>query len=270
MKFDFTDRVAVVTGAGSGIGRAVALELSRLGARVALVDLDLGGLEQTLALMPGEGRSYQVNVAERSEVARLGERIERDFGCASILVNNAGVAMIGTFADTTLEEMEWLFAINFWGVVYCCKFLLPLLRQAPQAHIVNMCSLSALLGLTGQTHYAASKFAVRGFTEALRQELKQTKVHVTSVYPAGIRTQLLSNARVAVAADPTTAIEIKQLFSHLNVITVEFAAQKIVRAIEKRQSRLMIGHHAHGLDMVQRLFPGQAADMITSMLNRVG
>ncbi len=261
--------VAVVTGAGSGIGRAVAQQIGRHGARLALVDVNPHGLEETRALISGEARCYQVNVAERSEVETLAGAIERDFGSAAILVNNAGVAMIGNFADTTLAEMEWLFSINFWGLVYCCKYLLPLLQAAPRAHIVNMCSLSALLGLPGQTHYAASKFAVRGFTEALQQELLPTRVRVTSVYPAGVRTHLVSHARVAASTDPHTATEIKKLFSHLNVITAEYAARRIVHGIQKGKSRVMIGRHAHGLDKVQRLFPGHAGKIITTMLNRV-
>jgi NAD(P)-dependent dehydrogenase (short-subunit alcohol dehydrogenase family) len=265
------DQVAVVTGAGSGIGRAISLQLAQLGAQLALADVNEQGLQETQQLLDGrtECRRYVVDVGDAGAVEAFAQNVEQHFGRVSILVNNAGVAMIGDFADVSLAEIEWLLNINFWGVVHCCKFLLPLLRREPEAHIVNVCSVSALLALAGQTHYAASKFAVRGFTEALQQELLKGNVKVTSVYPAGVRTPLVTNARVAASANPADAAEIKGLFAHLNVIPVDKAARLIINAILQDKSRLMIGSHARMLDTLQRLFPSRASSIITGMLRRL-
>src|SRR5579883_1447986 len=203
--------VAVVTGAGSGLGRAIALELANHGAQLAISDVDEKGLRETQEMLAGltKCRGYVHDIADAAAVEDFSRKVERDFKRTSILVNNAGVAMIGNFSDVSLAELEWIVNINFWGVVHSCKFFLPMLQREPEAHIVTMCSLSALMGLSGQTHYSASKFAVRGFTEALRQELMNTNIKMTSVYPAGVRTGLVKNARLAASADPAQAAEVQ-------------------------------------------------------------
>ena len=168
--------VAVVTGAGSGIGRALAEELASAGAQLALADLNAAALEETLAMLGStSARLYQVDVADPSAVNQFALQVQKDFGRASLLINNAGVALYGTFAEVSLDDMQWLFRINFWGVVHGCKSFLPLLQQEPDAHVVNLSSVYGLFGPPGQSAYASSKFAVRGFTEVLRQ--------VTNMYP---------------------------------------------------------------------------------------
>jgi short-subunit dehydrogenase len=260
--------VAVVTGAGAGIGRAIALQLASHGAQLALADLNEQGLLETQELLGGrvESRRYIVDVADAPAVEEFAGKVECDFKRASILVNNAGVTLIGNFKEVSLAELEWLVKINFWGVVHGCKFFLPLLGREPQAHIVNMSSLSGLMGFGGQTHYCASKFAIRGFSEALGQELLETGIKVTSVYPSHIRTSIASKARVAESADAGQAAAAKKLFSQLNLLAPERVAQEIVQAIVRHKSRLLIGPDARAVDFLQRLLPSKANSIVTAMI----
>src|SRR5262245_37886135 len=163
--------VAVITGAGSGIGRALALEMATLGAELALADVDPATLEETRKLLgAAPARTYVVDVGDAAAVSRFAGDVQRDFGRASLLINNAGVALYGTLAETSLADMDWLMRINFWGVVHGCKFFLPLLEREPEARIVNISSVFGLFGPPGQTAYSASKYAVRGLSECLREE----------------------------------------------------------------------------------------------------
>src|SRR5262249_46205028 len=163
---------------------------------VALADVNATGLEETRKLLgAASARTYTVDVADRASVARFAEDVRRDFGRASLLVNNAGVALYGTFAEISLADMDWLMRINLWGVVHGCKFFLPLLEREADARIVNISSVFGLFGPPGQSAYCSSKFAVRGFSECLREELRATSVKVTCVHPAGIATSIAENAR---------------------------------------------------------------------------
>jgi NAD(P)-dependent dehydrogenase (short-subunit alcohol dehydrogenase family) len=197
--------VAAVTGAGSGIGRALALSLGARGCALALADVNAGGLSETAALVAKTGSpkvtTAVVDVAQRADVSRFASDVEEQHGGAQLLINNAGVALGGTFEDVSLDDFAWLMGINFWGVVYGVKAFLPQLRRQPAAHIVNVSSVFGLAAPPGQTAYAASKFAVRGFTESLRAELKGTPIAVSCVHPGGIRTNIAANARTAVT-DP--------------------------------------------------------------------
>jgi len=172
------------------------------------------------------------------------------------------------FKDVSLAEIEWLVKINFWGVVHGCKFFLPLLRRESDAHIVNMSSLSGLLGFGGQTHYCASKFAVRGFTEALRQELSETNIKVTSVYPGSTRTSIVSKARIAATLDSSQAAALQKVFSQMNLISPDKAAKQVVKAILHDKSRLLIGSDARSVDTLQRLFPSWASSIVMAMVRR--
>src|SRR5215470_5550875 len=208
--------VAVITGAGSGIGRALAQELASRGAQLALADVNNTTLEETRGLLGSAlARTYVVNVAEASAVEGFARNVEHDFGRASLLINNAGVALYGTFAELSLEEFEWLIRINFWGVIYGCKFFLPLLQRQPEAHIVNVSSVFGLVGPAGQTPYASSKFAVRGFTQALSRELVDTNINVTCVHPGGIRTRIAENARAGAATRPEEWAARREQFSQV-------------------------------------------------------
>src|SRR4051812_734872 len=184
--------VAVVTGAASGIGRALAVDLVKMGAHLALADVNAAGLEETRALLGNAtARTYTVDVSNASAVEAFAQAVQLDLGRASLLINNAGVALMGTLAEVSLEDMQWLIGINFWGVVHGCKFFMPLLQRESDAHIVNLSSIFGLMGPPEQTAYAASKFAVHVFSQSLREELRAaSSIKVTSVHPAGIATPI--------------------------------------------------------------------------------
>jgi NAD(P)-dependent dehydrogenase (short-subunit alcohol dehydrogenase family) len=265
------DAVAVVTGAGSGIGRALAVDLAARGARLALADVNTAGLDETQGLLgAAEARSYTVDVSNARAVEQFAGQVRRDFGRASLLINNAGVALFGTFAEISLADMDWLMRINFWGVVHGCKFFLPMLESEPEGHIVNISSVLGLVGTPGQVSYCSSKFAVRGFSEALREELRTTSVRVTCVHPAGVNTRIAVNARATTATMLERAETLKRA-EKLLAIPPEDAAQTIVKGILRNQDRVLIGKDAYRIDFIQRLFPTRASAMVSaSTLKELG
>jgi short-subunit dehydrogenase len=184
-------------------------------------------------------------------------------------VNNAGVALLGTLAEVSLEDMEWLVQINLWGVIYGCKFFLPLLQREPDAHIVNVSSIFGLIGPPGQTAYAASKFAVRGFSESLREELRATSsIKVTSVHPAGIATPIAHNARSGRSITAAARQEAEEYFKKVAVISPEEASRVIMKGILGNKNRVLIGRDAYRIDRIQRLFPARASSMFADWLAR--
>jgi len=260
--------IAVITGAGSGIGRALAQDLARRGAQLALADLNSAGLEETRKLLGSAvARTYTVDVSKAAAVEYFAGQVQRDFGRASLIINNAGVALMGRFDEVTLEDMRWLIEINFWGVVYGCKFFLPLLQREPDAHIVNLSSVFGLIGPPGQTAYVASKFAVRGFSESLREELRETgSVKVTSVHPAGIATPIAHSARAGHAITAEARREAEEYFKKVATIPPEEAASVIIKGILGNKNRVLIGRDAYGIDRIARLFPSRASAMMTRWL----
>ncbi len=198
--------VAVVTGVGSGIGRALAQQLAAVGSALALADIDEAGLLQTAQSLEKKSAlvtTHVVDVADEKAVQSFAEDVARRHGRVTLLINNAGVALEGTFEEISLDDFRWLMNINFWGVVYGVKYFLPLLEKEKRAHIVNLSSVFGLIAPPGQPAYSASKFAVRGFTECLRHELAGSAVCVSCVHPAGIRTQIARRARVGAGVPRT-------------------------------------------------------------------
>jgi len=261
--------VTVVTGAGSGIGRALAQELAGAGAQLALADINGAALEQTLALLGStSARAYQVDVADPSAVEQFAFQVRQDFGRVSLLINNAGVALYGTFTEISLADMEWLFKINFWGVVHGCKSFLPLLQQESDAHIVNVSSVFGLFGPPGHAAYASSKFAVRGFTEVLRQELKAANIKVSCVHPAGIKTAIADNAKIGQGATPQNAALLRERFKKLAPTSPTDAARTILKGILRNQPRILIGADAYRIDVLQRLAPSKGVDALIAMLEK--
>ena len=261
--------VAVVTGAGSGIGRALAQELALAGAQLALADINGAALEQTLAqLRSTSARTYEVDVADPSAIDQFALQVRQDFGRVSLLINNAGVALYGTFAEISLADMEWLFRINFWGVVHGCKSFLPMLQQEQDAHIVNLSSVFGLFGPPGQAAYAASKFAVRGFTEVLRQELKATNIRISCVHPAGIKTAIADNGKIGEGAIPQNAAMARERFKKLAPTSPSDAARTILKGILRNQPRILIGADAYRIDIMQRLAPIKGVDALIAMLEK--
>ena len=267
--------VAVVTGAGSGIGRALALELAGHGTQLALADVNSAGLEETsrLAGAAHSGTSvknYPLDVGDAGAVEKFAGQVANDFGRASLLINNAGVALHGRFSEVSLADMEWLIRINFWGVIYGCRFFMPLLEREPEAHIVNISSVFGLIAPAGQTAYGSSKFAVRGFSQSLRLELKQagSKVEVTCVHPGGIRTNVANSARAGVGTDESTNNAAKALFNQVALTSPEQAARVILNGVLANRARVLIGRDAYQIDRTQRLFPVKCGDMLEKFLEK--
>jgi NAD(P)-dependent dehydrogenase (short-subunit alcohol dehydrogenase family) len=249
-------RVAVVTGAGSGIGRALAQSLSARGCRLALADIDESALRQTAALVGGEPLLRRVDVADRAAVYAFAEAVGAHYGAVHLVVNNAGVALSETIANMRYEDFEWLMNINFWGVVYGTKAFLPRLLAQGDGTIVNISSVFGLVAVPTQGAYNAAKFAVRGFTEALRHELDGSGVRAISVHPGGIRTAIVQHGRIY--RDPegrTDKAAINARFEQLAQTSPEKAAETIVRGVERGSPRVLIGPDARLVDIIQRLFP---------------
>lgn len=263
-------KIVVITGAGSGIGRELALQLAP-GNRLALVDRNDQGLDATAALARNAGAKQVltalVDVADEAQVNAFAKQVQSELGNADVLINNAGITRFGDFASTPLDSFRSVLDVNFWGVVQCSKAFLPALR-ASRGSLVNVSSLFGLIGVAAQAHYCASKFAVRGFTEALRQELKVDGVHVACVHPGGVRTSIASNAVFDQAFDAP-----EQLVRRLEEKTLRLppgeAARIIIEGIERRRERILIGRDAKLVDLLQRLLPTGHASLVHRLLGKL-
>jgi short-subunit dehydrogenase len=251
--------VAVVTGAGSGIGRALARQLAVSSSALALADIDAAGLEQTAASLSERGvqlTTHIVDVSDESAMQAFAQEVVAKHGRVTLLINNAGVALHGRFDEVSLDDLRWLMGINFWGVVYGVKYLLPILKKEPRAHIVNISSVFGIVAPAGQCAYSASKFAVRGFTEALRHELEGTSVFVSCVHPGGIRTPIARRARLGANTPPASRDEAVARFDRLTPTMPDAAAARILEGVERREPRILIGRDVKQIDILQRLRPG--------------
>jgi NAD(P)-dependent dehydrogenase (short-subunit alcohol dehydrogenase family) len=248
------DRIAVVTGAGSGIGRATCEALAREGCHVAAVDRDRTSAEVTAETVRAMGRTasvHEVDVSDRERMMALPEQILAAHGGVEIVVNNAGVTIAKSFEEHTLDDLDWIVGINFWGVVYGCRAFLPHLRAADEGHLVNLSSMAGLVGLPMQSSYCATKFAVRGLSESLSVELSGTNVGVTVVMPGPFRTKVLRSARSD--GSPQTGRLADLLERHARPPSV--VADRIVTAIRKRHSRVVVGVEARLSEAFQRVAP---------------
>ena len=259
----FDGRVAAITGAASGIGRALAEELARRGAHLAVSDVDDAGLAETVALCEGTGvkiTSRHLDVADRGAVHTWADEVVAEHGKVNLVVNNAGVALGATVEGMSYEDLEWLMSINFWGVVHGTKAFLPHLKAAGEGHVVNLSSVFGLMSIPAQSAYNAAKFGVRGFTDALRMELDIDRcgVSATTVHPGGIKTNIARNARMDASALElgASAESAADEFDKIAKTSPEKAARQILAAVEKNRRRALIGPDAKAIDFASRLPAG--------------
>lgn len=268
----FEGKVAVVTGAGSGIGRALAVDLARRGSALALSDVDGAGLAETVQGCERHGAravGYHLDVADRDAVYAHADEVVDAFGQVDLLVNNAGVSLAATVEEMSWDDFEWLFDIDFWGVANGTKAFLPHLISSGDAHIANISSVFGLMGIPSQSAYNAAKFAVRGFTESLRQEMiiAGHRVGVTCVHPGGIKTNIVVNGR-GVGSTPDELAEAGKRFEMIALTSPEGAAKAILRGIRRNAPRVLIGPDARFFDAVPRLI-GPRYEDIAGRLGKV-
>jgi NAD(P)-dependent dehydrogenase (short-subunit alcohol dehydrogenase family) len=254
-------RTAVITGAAGGIGRAIAVSLARRGCHLALSDVDEAGMAGTEDLVRAHGvrvTRHRLDVADRVAVAGFPARVAAEHSNrpgVDLLVNNAGVAVGGTFEQVSEHDFEWLFEINFWGVVRMTRAFLPALRVSGDSRVVNLSSVFGLVAPPEQVAYAASKFAVRGFSEALRHELEGSGVGVTVVHPAGVATSISEKARVPAGVSAEEVERRRERFRKLLRLPPEVAGETIVRGVERRKPRVLVGSDAKALSVIARVLP---------------
>lgn len=252
------DRTAVITGAAGGIGRAIAVSLARRGCHLALADVNKDGLAETARLVRAANllvSEHVLDVADAAAVARFPAEVMVEHPRIDLLVNNAGVAVGGTFEQVSEADFEWLFSINFFGVVRMTRAFLPHLHQSDDARIVNLSSVFGLVAPPGQAAYVASKFAVRGFSESLRHELARSTVGVTVVHPGGVATSIAKSARLPGGVDTVEAERQRADFNKFLRLPAEVAGETIVRGIEARKARVLVGKDAIALSLIERVAP---------------
>ncbi len=260
----FEKKVAAITGAASGMGRCLAISLARRGCAVAISDVNEDGLAETAKLAGSHGvkvTTARVDVADRARIYAWADDVVADHGKCNLVFNNAGVGLGATVEGSGIADLEWIFAINFWGVVHGTRAFLPHLRASGEGHVVNTSSLFGLVAFPGQSAYNASKFAVRGFTESLQIELALTcaPVRATCVYPGGIKTNIARTARLHASLaelgvrDPENSAG---LMEKMFKVTADDAADVILRGVQKNARRVLVGNDARAYDLIQRLAPG--------------
>lgn len=271
MRMTLKGRVAVLTGAASGIGAALAVGLAARGVDLALVDRDAAGLAliaERARLFGAVVSAHPLDVADPAAIAALPDAVAARHAVPALLINNAGVALVGSFELTSDEEFEWLMDINFRAAVRLTRAFLPALRGSGPARLVFLSSVFGLVGPPMQTAYAASKFAIRGFGDSLRQELAGSNVGVTIVHPGGIRTNIARAARVVAAMDKNVAAAGVRAFETSLKTTPEAAAAAIIAGIERGSARVLIGPDAYAIDALARLLPVRAWSVIQRRLGK--
>jgi NAD(P)-dependent dehydrogenase (short-subunit alcohol dehydrogenase family) len=252
------DKVVVITGAGSGIGRGLAVHAAREGALLALSDWNEDGLRETAQLAQAkETVTRKVDVRSDDEVRAFAAQVADELGGANVIVNNAGVSLTDLVGSMKRSDFEWLMDINFWGVVRGTEAFLPQLQAKDDAHVVNISSVFGLIGVPSQSAYNAAKFAVRGYTESLRQELHDTSVHVTCVHPGGVKTNIVRNGRnlTDLNGAKTDTVTLAREFDVMAKTSPEEAARIIWTGVLENAPRVLVGADARFIDLVQRMLP---------------
>ena len=262
---EFLGKVAVITGAGSGIGRALAVSLAQQGCNLALADINTESLEQTQVILDSDlfdgsvqVTLHTVDVSQWSDVQALAESVKEQHGRVNLLINNAGVGLGSLFKDASLDDMRWVMDINYWGVVYGCKAFLPLIKKTGGSTIVNVSSVFGLVTVPMSTAYCSSKFAVRGFSDALRHEVGYmgSDIKVACAFPSGIKTAIAQNSKVTMHTKSKTSVEQQKANMEAHFLTTpEQAATDILNGVRKGKSRIKVGKGSTLMDLASRLFP---------------
>jgi NADP-dependent 3-hydroxy acid dehydrogenase YdfG len=265
----FSNKVAVITGAGSGMGRALAVQLAKLNCAVAISDVVDDNLRETESMLSDYAvkvTRHLVDVADRSAMEQFASEANAAHGQINLIFNNAGVSVTDTAEHMSYEDFEWLMNINFWGVVHGTKAFLPFLQQASEAHIINTSSIFGILSFPTQSAYNASKFAVRGYTEALRQELADTHIGVSCVHPGGVKTNIVKTSRYTPSDNESpTKEDFEETFEQLAALTSDEAALIILRGVEKNKARILVGKDAKLLTLISRLAPVNYPKLLSLM-----
>jgi NAD(P)-dependent dehydrogenase (short-subunit alcohol dehydrogenase family) len=265
---DFKNKVAVITGAGSGIGQALAVALANEGVRLALSDIDAAGLARTTTLLPAgtEVRNYRLDVTDEAAVFAHADEVLRDFGTAHLLFNNAGSGMLGSFEHQALDEVRWLIDLDLWSVVYCTRAFLPAMRRQNEGWIVNISSIAGLVGLPGLNTYNVVKFAVRGLTESLWAELAGTGVQAVCVHPGGIKTNIERAMRRCRNAGE---LEARTSAANARVLVTPpgRCAADIVAGLKAGKRRILTGNRSSAIDWIARLLPDTYPRLLSRLLS---
>jgi NAD(P)-dependent dehydrogenase (short-subunit alcohol dehydrogenase family) len=266
--FDFDGKTVLITGAGSGIGRALALNLAHQGVRLALADRDEASLGETRARLPFGvvARTYRLDVTDVAAIRQLPATIKADFGGLDVLINNAGIALGGTFEQVSEEDFAQVVEVNFWGIVRMTRAFLPLLKASPDARLVNLSSLFGLISPPGQAAYSASKFAVRGFSNALAVELLDTSVGVTVVHPGGVATSIASSSKTPDGLSEAEIALRRAEMQKLLKLPPERAAAIIVDGVRRRKRRVLVGSDAKLAALLERLAPVRHLSILSKLL----
>lgn len=266
--FSLKDRIIVLTGAASGIGAALALGLAAEGADLALIDQNSPGLDtvaEAARRSGGRVSTYTVDLGDRAAIGELPGKVSTDLGSASVLINNAGMALAGTFEQVPAAQFDQLFAVNFFATVAMTKSFLPQLRQHRPAQILNMSSVFGIIGAAGQVAYSASKFAVRGFSESLRAELADSDIGVTVIFPGGVRTNIALSALINAGLNEEQIAAVRGPAEASLRMQPQDAAARIIHGLKRRKNRILVGEDAKVVVRVQRLYPVNYGRVLAAM-----
>lgn len=267
----FNGKVAAITGAGSGMGQWLAILLSRAGCHVAISDVNQTTLDETMKLLDSSvnATSHVVDVADRSAMEAFAAEVNEKHGGVNMIFNNAGVSVTGLAEQMPYEDIEWLMNINFWGVIHGCKSFLPFLREAEEAAIVNTSSIFGTIAVPSQSAYNASKFAVKGYTFALRTELADSHIGVSCVQPGGVKTNIVASSRfIPIDNQSETKEELTEMFERMAGKSAEEAAQIILDGVLRNKARILVGKDARVMAWVEKWFPTGYLRLMQALRNR--